>query len=114
MTISEIHLDLGQDYIFIWVSTDYCPQRGVLKLDYPLVGDAFDPVDAVCQSHTPLHLRVFFPHFFRAKDGMVEMTPKPLILRLPWLVMHIHVWIENKVTVIVKKRLPTFTEPFFF
>lgn len=35
---------------------------------------------------------------------MVEMTPKPLILRLPWLVMHIHVWIENKVTVIVKKK----------
>lgn len=33
---------------------------------------------------------------------MVEMTPKPLILRLLWLVMHKHVWIENKVGVGVK------------
>lgn len=58
-------------------------------MDYPLVGDAFDPMEAACQSHTLLHLWVFF-HLFGAKDGIAaEMTPKPLILRLPWLVIHI-------------------------
>lgn len=45
------------------------------------------------------------PGLFRAQDGMVEMTPKPLILRLLWLVMHKHVWIENKVGVGVKTEL---------
>lgn len=59
LTISEIHLDRIQDYIFIWATADYCPQRGVLKLDYPLVGDESDPMDVACQPHTPLHLCVF-------------------------------------------------------
>ena len=85
------------------MTADYCPQRGVLKLDYPLVGDAFDPMEAACQPHTPLHLWVFFFfHLFGAKDGIAgEMTPKPLILRLPWLVSDPHMWIKNKVTVII-------------
>ncbi len=49
----------------------------MLKLDYPLVGDASDPMDAAWHSHTPLHLWVFF-HWFGAKDGIaVEVTPKP-------------------------------------
>lgn len=77
----------------------------MLKLDYPLVGDAFDPMGAACQSHTLLHLRVFFfstPDLFRAQDGTVEMTPKSLILRLPQSVMHMRAWIENKVGVSVE------------
>lgn len=89
-TISAIHLDLVQDYIFIWATADYCPQRGVLKLDYPLVGDAFDPMDEACRLHTLTSVSVFPPTCLGQRMGQqFEMTPIPLILRLPWLVIHI-------------------------
>ncbi len=82
------------------MTADYCTQRGVLKLDYPLVGDAFDPMDAACHPLTPLHLWVFF-HLFRAKDGIVvEMTPKPFHPQIT-MVSDSHMWTENKVTGII-------------
>lgn len=52
----------------------------MLKLDYPLVWDVFDPMD------TASHITSMGA--FRAKDGIKGRGETTLILRLPWLLIH--------------------------
>lgn len=53
----------------------------MLKLDYPLVWDVFDPMDAASHNITSMGV-------FRAKDGIKSRGETTLILRLPWLPIH--------------------------
>lgn len=94
-------MDPVQDYIFICVTADYCPQRGVLKLDYPLVGDAFDPMDAACHPHTPLHLWVFF--FLHVLGQGWDSSSNDTKTSHPQIttVSDPHMWVGNRVTIII-------------
>lgn len=69
-------------------------------MDYPLVGDAFDPMEAACQSHTLLHLWVFFSLVWgqgwdSSRNDTKTSHPQITMVSEP------HMWMKNKVTVII-------------